>query len=125
MLETLEAVGSVLVLLLGFGLVLALAYGCTRFLGKHYGGGPGLGSGGYIKIIDKAALGQDRMLCIVQVAGKTLLLGVTAHSVQRLCRLEEKDLVSLSADPAPSPFSDILKGMLGKRPESGKGEDHG
>jgi flagellar biogenesis protein FliO len=36
----------------------------------------------YIKVLGRSSLGRDRMLCIVEAAGETMLLGVTRSTLK-------------------------------------------
>jgi len=108
--EFLSALGLLAVLIL----VLVLAYFTTRWVGKHYGGG-GIagGASGSIRVVDKLMLGPDRMLCIVQTAGKTLLLGITQQRIEMLCELDEAALTFPERGTVPS-FADMFKTVLEK-----------
>lgn len=112
MTQAIEAAASVILLLLGFVFVLVMAYWVTRQVGKRYGGG--LLDTGRIKVLERMPLSQDRMLCIVQVAGKTLLVGITPHSMDTLCELDGDALPPLEPAPQAGSFKDVLGAMLSK-----------
>lgn len=123
--EYLKGILSVLGVIGIFILVLFLAYYMTKVMGRQMGAQGG--GTGRIKVIDKLFLGQDRGLFIVQVAGKTLLLGVTAQRIEMLCELNADALPPLEEDKAPGVnFSSVLKGALGNwgiQPGSGRKGD--
>lgn len=120
-LEILKAAGSVFLMLFAFILVLVLAWGTVRMLGKHYT--ITAGSGSYIKVIDKVSLSQDKSLCIVQVANQTFLLGIAPQAISAICSLESDKLIPLSEESVPLPFAQMLKSMLGRRSSEGKEEE--
>lgn len=125
--------GSVILSLLGglflFALVLFLAWFCSRWIGQHYGFQK---SGGKIRVLDRAALGQDRSLVVVQMGGKAWLLGVTAHQITKIEELdpeqiEEEEPVSgggsgegFGASNFSAALQNALKGWL---PEKKKEKD--
>ena len=123
MAEVLSALG----MLAAFVLVLVLAYLATKWLGKRYGGRPG-GSAGNIKILDRASLGPDRCLYIVEAGGKTLLIGATS---QRIDALSELDPEALLPPAQETPFASTLKTVLkngwavggGNGGNTGEGDD--
>lgn len=118
---------SVVLLLAGFALVLMLAYWTTRMVGRRYGAG--MNSGGSFQVLDRMAMGQDRMLCIVQVADKTLLLGVTPQTITNLGELDAGALPELTptegAGELPGVFADLLKTvqMQNKKTPEEEGQD--
>lgn len=116
--EVLQALG----LLVVFVLVLVLAYFTTKWVGKRYGGGAAGGMAGNIRVVDRVTLGPDWMLCIVEAAGKTMLLGVTQQRIEKLCDVEASELLPpRQGDTAP--FAAALKNALDKGWGIGKGSD--
>jgi flagellar biosynthetic protein FliO len=122
--EEIKGVLSILMILALFIGVLFLAYYTTRLVGKRFTlGGP---SGGQIKVLDRLPVGQDKALLIVQVAGKTLLIGVAPHGMATLCELDPDRLeeIPLAAEaPFMAVFKDMLKNRGMKGPEQRKGTD--
>ena len=83
-------------------LVLAAAYVFTRWAGKNMGGGliGGLGSGRRLTVLDRASLGRDQSLLVVQAGERWLLLGSTPAGVTLLAELtEEEGKLWLSPSP--------------------------
>ncbi len=66
-----------------------------KFLGK-YMGIPQVGGSqkSMIKILEKQTLGPNKQFCIVEVPGKTVLIGVTENEMKVLCELDFKDVKS-------------------------------
>lgn len=110
--EWLDAVVWILVLLVLFALVVVCAYYATRLLGKRYGA-QNSGSG-WISILDRAYIGQDRQILVIQVADKTMLIGVTASHIEKLCELDPGQLPSLPGKPQEAAFKGLLDSFLKK-----------
>ena len=68
-------------LLVVFAFVLFLAYMASRFLGSRFAAVSSSKNG---KILESMSLGANRSVCIVELAGKILMLGVTDNSVNLL-----------------------------------------
>ena len=64
-----------------FAFVVGMAYLAARFLGGHFAK-PMAGSAG--RIVSHLPLGPNRSVCIVEMAGHFLLLGVTEHEITLL-----------------------------------------
>ena len=79
----LSLIGSILL----FGLVLFLAWFCTRWISKRFGLRTAAG-GSKIKMLDRMALGADRSLVVVRLEDRVWLLGVTAHHVSKIDELD-------------------------------------
>lgn len=74
-------------------LVLAAAYVFTRWAGKNLGGGliGGLGGRRRLTVLDRASLGRDQSLLVVQAGERWLLLGSTPAGVTLLAELTEEE----------------------------------
>lgn len=92
-------------------MVTAGAYFAVRWFGKRRTGGR---AGRYIKIVDRAALGKDSQLVVVQVGTKTLLVSAAGQRVDALCELEPDELKEIADRPADKSFLDLLGASLGK-----------
>ncbi len=98
--------------LLGFILILVLAYWAVRLLSRGYGA---QGAGRSIQVVDRVGLGTDKQLLIVKAAGRAFLLGVTA---QRIEKLEELDPDALTLPPEGAQektFMEVLKNALDRK----------
>lgn len=90
-------IGSVLMALVVFILILYLAYFATKKLGKRLSI-RGVGNKN-IKILESISIGQNNAIMIIETAGKTLLVGVTQNGInfiseldgEKLCREEENN----------------------------------
>jgi len=76
----------------GLALVLALVFGATlaaRRLGLRGRGSP---EGGLLlRVVHRVPLGPKRFLCLVDVAGTWVLLGVAENGINLLMEIEERD----------------------------------
>lgn len=115
---------SLIAALMWVVVILALAYWCSRYLGKRYGGSV---SGKYLKVLDRVQVGADRYLLLIRLQEHTYLVGVSPAGVQLLS--EPADFVR---DPeeeeerenvAAPGFQELLK-AYGSLREKKKGEKH-
>lgn len=107
-----EKVGSVFGVLVGFAVILYLAYLATKILGRRMSiGGRGNKN---IKILESVPLGQNKSLIIVEAAGKTFLLGITSNEISLVSELDGENLVADSSDKNAETmeFSSALKKVL-------------
>ena len=102
----------------GFFLILFLAYWATKVLARGYAAG---GTGHMIEVLDRMGLGQEKQLLVVKAADKVLLLGVTAHHIEKL---EELDAGALPQTP-PSPQGGAFFAALKSALEQKKGKESG
>lgn len=80
--------GDVLRMMTGLGIVLGLLLLLYALARKGVGGLSG-GRTGLIKIVETRHLGAKKALCVVEVGGEQLLLGIGAERIDLLCRLEK------------------------------------
>lgn len=70
-----------------FLFVVGLAYFAARFLGGHFAKQK-FGYGG--KILSHLPLGSNRSVCVVEMAERVFLLGVTEHSITLLAEITDE-----------------------------------
>ena len=124
------SVGSVLLAILGFILILYLAYFATKKIGKRMSV-KGVG-GKNIRIIDSISIGQHGSVLLIMTAGKLLLVGVTQQGMSLLSELDpnEIDIDEESPQGGTMEFSQALKKAVeqrfGKKAKNDKenSEDH-
>ena len=102
---------SLIGMLAGFALILVLAYWAVKLLSRGYGGG----AGRMVEVLDRVALGQEKQLLVVKTAGKVLLLGVTAHRIEKIEELDAARLPEPAAAAQDGAFLAALKGALQAR----------
>ena len=83
---------SLLGALVVIALVMAGAYAFTRWAGTRLSGGLSFKPGGSrMKVLDRAALGKDQALLVVQAGERYLLLSSTATGVTLLAELTREE----------------------------------
>ncbi|MGP1589047.1 MAG: flagellar biosynthetic protein FliO [Oribacterium sp.] len=92
-------------------LILLMAYGSSRLLGKHW---RMLGRARYMELVDRLPLGQDRELLILRLEkeDRLLLLGSGADGICLLSELSGEYLREnrgLSAERLPQSFRELLR----------------
>ncbi len=88
--NVLGTVGNLLLALLGFILIIYLAYFATKKMGKRLSI-KGVGNKN-IKILESVSIGQNKAVMIVEVAGKTLFVGVTQNEITLISELDGSKL---------------------------------
>lgn len=105
-------IGSVVMALLVFILILYLAYFATKKMGKRLS----IRDTGNknIKIIDSISVGQNKAIMIIETAGKTLLLGITQNEISLISELDKTQLVltEQKSGGEPMEFSKAFKNVL-------------
>lgn len=116
-----QTVFSLLGVLLTVGVVLFLAYWCTKLIAKRgLPGWPQPGSpAGEMRLLWQQNVGKGERLVLLQVHGRCLLLGVTAGGITLLDELEKEEAAQwLQKQPdqpqAPS-FAQVLRSNFGKK----------
>ena len=74
-----------------FAFVVGMAYFAARYLGGHFAQ-QRTGAGG--QILAHLPLGPNRSVCVVQMAGKCFLLGVTEQNITLLSELDDQEMIA-------------------------------
>lgn len=74
-------VSYIISLLIVFGFVVFLAYFASRFIGSKFSN---IRAGKAGKLLASMSLGTNHSLCVVEIAGKVMLLGVTEQQITLL-----------------------------------------
>ncbi|MGN0605700.1 MAG: FliO/MopB family protein [Oscillospiraceae bacterium] len=102
---------SAVMALLGFGVVIVLAYISTKYLGSKYSLKSGKSEN--IKIIEKMPVAQDKFLMIIRSAGKTMLIGVTSQHIELITELDNDMIVESTANQSVNQdFYSLLKNTV-------------
>ena len=75
-------------LLAVFAFVVVMAYFVSRFLSGRFQHQAAANGG---RILEHLALGPNKSVCVVEIGGKVVLLGVTEHQVNLLAEIEDAD----------------------------------
>jgi flagellar protein FliO/FliZ len=100
-------VGSLLVL----GLVCLVAWLVVRIGTRRLWNPRG---GGVLEVVARVPLEPRRSLYVVEVAGKTLLVGTSEMGLSVLSELDAERVRSDLARPSPRSFADALRSILGR-----------
>lgn len=80
----------------------------------------------WVRVIETVSIGPQQKLCIVEVAGKVLVLGVTPQHVTFLTEIEDDALLANAPRLAEAvPFQDALRRQLARFIGRGKGKGDG
>jgi flagellar protein FliO/FliZ len=120
-------IGSVLGLIIGFAIILYLAYIATKFLGKRMT----IKSSGNknIKIIESVSLGQNKSMMIIETAGTVMLIGITANGINLISELDGDNLKSEKSDNAETmdfskAFKKVLENNFSRKSNKSKEKDN-
>ena len=99
-------------LLAVFALVVVLAYAASRFLAGHFAKATGA-TGGHL--LSHFPLGPNRSVCIVELAERVFVLGVTEHSITLLREITDPEEIERlhRSSLAPSGGVDIFSSQMG------------
>jgi flagellar protein FliO/FliZ len=76
--------------LLSLGAVIAVVIVAARLVRRAGVRGPGAG----LRVVDRTGLSRESSVAVVEVGGRALVLGVTAHNITLLTELPSTDLPS-------------------------------
>ena len=74
-----------------FAVVVVMAYFAARFIGGRFNSARMAAGGG--KILENLQLGPNRSVCIVEMAGRVFLLGVTDGGITLLDTITDNDMI--------------------------------
>lgn len=108
----LSTLAYLLSLLVVFGFVVVAAYFVSKFMSQRFGRASAAHGG---KMLAHLPLGPNLSVCVVELAGRVMMLGVTEHSISYLAEItdpEEIARLSLSSDDTSLSTMD---GLFGKQ----------
>lgn len=114
--ETLQSVGTMLLVLLLFAGILFLAWYTTRLIARK--SGPVLGKGSAnLQVLEKLALGQDKCLLLVKAADKTLVVSAAGDQLRLLCEVDTDAVLPPQASPPAggASFSELFGKLRTRR----------
>lgn len=114
----------VLLSLLGVIGLIVLTYVSARWLNRRVN----LSGSRSIKVLEKAVIGQDKTLAVVQIGEKLMLLGITDGHIDKLSDLDKEDITAPPAPEAGGSFMENLKKaareqFTGRADGGGQGEN--
>jgi flagellar biogenesis protein FliO len=95
---------------LGVLLVLFLTYWGTKYISVRYAR---ISSGRHMRVLERAALGQDKFLALVSINKKVYVLGVTGKTIATVCEFDENELPKEEPMPQTN-FSAVFTESLQK-----------
>lgn len=99
---------------LGLGFVVLLAWG-TVYLLRRSALGQGLSSpGSAVRVIDRNWLGPKKAIYLVDIAGRTLALGVTEESISVLSCWEDGQIQIAPRSQGPGAFATQFRALLSR-----------
>lgn len=91
----LSTIAYVFSLIITFGFVIGLAYFASKFLGQKMSN---LNHSSDNKILTTLSLGPNKSVCVVEIAGRVFILGVTDHNINLLQELSvEEEIAKIKA----------------------------
>ena len=103
--STIAYVASLVVVFL---FVAGLAYYVSKILGGRFGRAMSSGGG---RLLENLPLGPGRSACVVELAGRILLLGVTEHTITLLGEVEDaaeaEAILKKSMEASPASFPSV------------------
>jgi len=107
-----SAAASLVLPLLGVTLMIVLAYFFTKWLAKKYQS-MSLSGGKYMKIRERAVMGQDKQLVMVEIGDSIYVLGVAGNNIQTICRLDAAQFPE-QKEPDKADFKKTFEDLLKK-----------
>ncbi len=93
-------------LLAVFAFVVVMAYFASKFLGGRFAKATTSGGG---RIMEHLPLGPNKSVCVVELAGRTLMLGVTEHQVTLLGEVTDpEEIERLRRQSIDQPLDDSI-----------------
>ena len=96
----------VISLVVVFAFVVVMAYFASKFLGGRFAKATTSGGG---RIMEHLPLGPNKSVCVVELAGRTLMLGVTEHQVTLLGEVTDpEEIERLRRQSIDQPLDDSI-----------------
>lgn len=86
--------------------ILALAWWCSRMLGKSW---VSAASGKNMKILEQIRVGTDKSLLLIKLSGHVYLLGVSGAGIQLIARIEDELEELKEPEKKDSGFYELMK----------------
>ncbi|MCL2820535.1 MAG: flagellar biosynthetic protein FliO [Oscillospiraceae bacterium] len=90
---------QVIIFIIGTIVILFGAYYVTYFVGMKASGQTRAGmKNRNIRLLDRYAVSRDKQFCVIEVAGKVYILGVTNHTMTLLDTIDAEEYAELTQD---------------------------
>ncbi len=86
--------------------ILALAWWCSRMLGKSW---VSAASGKNIKILEQIRVGTDKSILLVKLGGHVYLIGVSGAGIQLIAQIEDELEELKEPEKKDSGFYELMK----------------
>jgi len=108
---------QVIIFIIGTVAILFGAYYVTYFIGMKASGQTRAGlRNRNIKLLDRYAVSRDKYFCIIEIAGKVYIVGMTNQSMTLLDTLDAAAFAKLTEDNSvPTPWNMTPVGMYGNK----------
>ena len=108
---------QVIIFIIGTVVILFGAYYVTYYVGMKASGQTRAGlKNRNIKMLDRYAISRDKQFCIIEVAGKVYILGLTNHTVTLLDTVDAAEFAELTEDDEePTPWNMTPVGQYGNK----------
>ena len=84
-----------------FAVVVTLAYFTAKFIGGRFNAARSSGGG---RVLENLPLGPNRSVCVVKIAGRVFLLGVTENNITLLSEITDDQEIETLQENAPENF---------------------
>ena len=81
-----------------FAVVVILAYVTAKFIGGRFNAARSSGGG---RVLENLTLGPNRSVCVVKIAGRVFLLGVTENNITLLSEITDDEEIETLQENAP------------------------
>lgn len=107
------------------GFVVLLAWATMYLLRKSRIGQQFGATGGSIRVVERAYLGPKKQICLVEVGGRALALGVTEENISLLAEWPAGELDLAAPAETPGLFAVQLKKLIGQMREQPAHQERG
>ena len=88
--ENRSVFGLVLQMIFALALIIFLAWGLIRFFGRSLNTSF---QGRWVRVIDQVSMGANRSISVVEIGGRSFLIGITDHGISLLTEIEDPELI--------------------------------
>lgn len=116
MIEIFKGMIPLLLAIIGVAIVIYLSYLFSKFISV---GASKINAAKYMNVVDRLAVGQDRLLMILEIGEKYYLTSVTTQNIQILKELEKDELIEKNIEKTnfmqDGAFKKTFQGILASK----------